>query len=71
MFEREQTKLDAQWLRMLLAVRRHRILSRNTVHMLSINGLISFGSPSETCQYNHWRLTTEGGLMLARLEAKC
>ena len=65
--QREQAKLDARLLRQLKAVKSHRIVSRNVIETLWVNGLVEFGGPSATCQYNHDRLTEKGNETLLAL----
>jgi hypothetical protein len=63
----EQAKLDARLLRQLKAVAAHQIISRKVNETLWFNGLIELHGPSDTCKYNHYRLTATGRAELDRL----
>lgn len=65
--DRQQAKANGRLLRELKAVNTHRAVSRSVNETLSANGLIEFGGPSETCKYNHYRLTAAGKSELDRL----
>jgi len=71
----KQTAKDAAKLsRQLRHVRKTGFPTSQTVNeLLSVNGLIEFGRPTESIQYNHYRLTARAQRFLAtgRLEEVC
>jgi len=68
----KQTAKDAAKLsRLLRHVRKTGFPTSQTVNeLLSVNGLIEFGRPTESIQYNHYRLTARAQRFLATADWK-
>jgi len=63
-----QAKQDANLKRLLrLVINDPFALGKRSIEMLLINDLIEFGGPSDSCPYNHHRLTERGKATLAQL----
>ena len=66
----EQQRLDEGYLNVLTSIKRTGNVRNKVIEMLMQRGLIHFHGPDESCQYNHYRLTPAGNLMLTKLEKK-
>ena len=68
MIQREVAKEQAVLLAQLRKVVKYQMLSNKLVELLLVNSLIEFGPPSESCKYNHYRLTPQGQEIYQQLQ---
>ena len=68
MIQQEVAKENTKLLAQLKKVVKHQVLSNKLVELLFVNSLIEFGPPSESCKYNHWRLTAQGQKIYQQLQ---